>query len=76
MGLDVLKSRAVDLPGMKKSSSKKCAPARLIRNRTSVQTAWIKERFRMGSATNIPELLKRVDAASRGDPGHDELARK
>ena len=74
-GLDVLGLRAVDLPDMKKSSSEKCALAWLIRKRTSVRTAWIKERLHMGSATNFSELLKRVEAASKGEPGHVELVR-
>ena len=74
-GLDILGLRAVDLPDMKKSSSEKCAFAWLIRKRTSVKTAWIKEHLHMGSATNFSELLKRVDAKSKGEPGHGELAR-
>ena len=74
-GLDVLGLRAANLPNMKKNSIEKCALAWLIRRRTSVKTAWIKERLHMGSATNFSELLKRVEAASKGEPGHAERVR-
>lgn len=74
-GLGVLGLRAVDLKGMRKSSPEKCALAWLIRKRTSVKTEWIKERLHMGAATNFSELLKRVEATSKGEPGHAELTR-
>lgn len=72
-GLEALRLREADLPGMRKSCPEKCALAWLIRKRTSVKTDWIKRRLHMGAATNFSELLKKADGVRAGMPGDKEL---
>ncbi|MEA2069634.1 MAG: hypothetical protein U9P12_10565 [Verrucomicrobiota bacterium] len=65
-GLSALNLTNEDLSGMKKNCPEKYAIAWLIRRNTSVRPVWIKERLKMGKATNFADFLKRM---TRGEFG-------
>jgi hypothetical protein len=59
-GLTALGLQEEDLFRLPKNSPEKYALAWLIRRVTCVRPAWIKERLRMGKATNFANFLKRM----------------
>ena len=72
-GLEALGIAQADLPEMKMSSPAKYAVAWLVRQNTSVRNRWIKDRLRMGTATNLADFLKRIEASKRGKWGYSEF---
>jgi len=41
----------------------------LVRKNTCVRNGWIKERLRMGIATNFSDGMRRIEQAGKGDWG-------
>ena len=65
MGLEALVMGEDDLSGQIKGSAAKYALAWLVRRHTSVRNSWIKDRLRMGKATNFASMLKILEAPDR-----------
>jgi hypothetical protein len=55
-----------DLHRLKKNCAEKYAVAWLVRRHTCVKNQWIKDRLRMGKATNFATFLKRMEAGKFG----------
>jgi DNA-binding ferritin-like protein len=53
-----------------KSSPEKYALAWLVRKNTCVRNDWIKQRLKMGSATNFSAYLRRIETAKKGEWGY------
>ena len=68
-GLGKLGLADADLDQMIKNSPDKYALAWLVRRKTCVGNGWLKDRLRMGKATNFSELLKELEASKRGEWG-------
>jgi REP element-mobilizing transposase RayT len=75
LGMNSLALKESDLEQLKKSAPEKYAIAWLIRKHTSVRTGWIKERLKMGTATNFAQYLKRLEVAADSDWGAESYAR-
>ena len=74
-GLEKLGLEEADLGDQAKNSPEKYALSWLVRRNTCVGNGWIKDRLRMGKATNFAELLKKLEAAKRGGWGFEAFAR-
>jgi hypothetical protein len=59
-GLAQLNLNEEDLLRLKKNCAEKYAVAWLVRRYTSVRPQWIKERLKMGKATNFAAFLRRM----------------
>lgn len=53
-----------------KGSPEKYALAWLVRKKTCVRNGWIKQRLKMGSATNFSDSLRRVETAKKEEWGY------
>jgi hypothetical protein len=42
---------------------------------TCVRNGWIKQRLKMGSATNFSDYLRRIETAKKGEWGYDSFQR-
>ncbi len=71
LGLKALGMTENDLCAQKKSTQEKYGLAWLVRKHTCVRTAWIKERLRMGTATNFSAGIQRIERAGRRQWGSD-----
>lgn len=74
-GMKKLKLAEADLDAMIKNSPEKYALAWLVRRNTCVGNGWIKDRLRMGKATNFSTLLKKLETAKRGGWGSEALSK-
>ena len=74
-GMETLGLEESDLESTIKNSPEKYALAWLVRRNTCVGNGWIKNRLRMGKATNFSELLKKLEAAKRGEWGSAPYAK-
>ncbi len=72
-GLQALSLKEDDLERLIKSAPSKYAMAWLVRRNTSVRTRWIKDRLKMGSATNFSDYLKRMELSKPNGWGYDEF---
>jgi hypothetical protein len=52
-----------------KGSPEKYALAWLVRKNTCVRNDWIKQRLKMGSATNFSAYLRRIETVKKGEWG-------
>jgi hypothetical protein len=58
-----------------KGSPEKYALAWLVRKNTCVRNGWIKQRLKMGSATNFSAYLHRIETAKKGEWGYPAFER-
>jgi REP element-mobilizing transposase RayT len=65
LGMQALSLSEDDLDCLIKSAPAKYAMAWLVRKNTSVRTRWIKDRLKMGSATNFANYLNRIETAGK-----------
>lgn len=75
LGMQALSLTEDDLVQLIKSAPAKYAIAWLVRKNTSVRTRWIKERLKMGSATNFADYLGRLEASELNGWGQEEFQR-
>lgn len=73
LGMKALGLTDQHLSEQKKGSPEKVALAWLVRKNTCVRNGWIKERLKMGSATNFSDALRRIESAKKNDPGYKEF---
>ena len=66
-GLDALGLDDGDLDGLRKNCPEKYAIAWLVRRNTCVRNQWIKERLKMGVATNFAMFIKRMEEGEFGE---------
>jgi putative transposase len=66
LGMKVLKLGEDDLELLRKNCAEKYAIAWLVRRHTCVKNQWIKDRLRMGKATNFATFIKRMEAGEFG----------
>ncbi len=58
-----------------KGSPEKYALAWLVRKNTCVRNDWIKQRLKMGSATNFSADLHRIETVKKGEWGYAAFER-
>lgn len=73
LGMQSLSLAEDDLVQLIKSAPAKYAIAWLVRKKTSVRTRWIKERLKMGSATNFADYLRRMESSELSGWGREEF---
>ena len=73
LGMGGLGMKEQDLQEQRKSSPQKYALAWMVRKHTSVRNGWIKDRLKMGSATNFSDYLRRIESAGKCEWGHKEI---
>lgn len=66
LGMETLGLAEEAFDGMKKNCAEKYAIAWLVRRNTCVRNQWIKERLRMGKATNFSSFLGRMERGEFG----------
>jgi hypothetical protein len=66
LGLTALKLTEGELDKLRKNCPEKYAIALLVRRNTCVKNQWIKDRLRMGKATNFATFLKRMESEEFG----------
>ena len=66
LGMEALCLINEELEGLKKNCPEKYAVAWLVRRNTCVQNQWIKDRLRMGKATNFSVFLRRMESGEFG----------
>lgn len=73
LGMKVLGLAEQHLAEQKKGSPAKVALAWLVRKNTCVRNGWIKERLKMGAATNFSDSLRRIESVKNGEQGYEEF---
>ena len=73
MGMKTLTLSEDDLDLLIKGAPAKYAIAWVVRKNTAVRTRWIKDRLKMGSATNFSDYLRRIESSGRNGWGYNEL---
>ncbi|MCF7849131.1 MAG: transposase [Kiritimatiellales bacterium] len=73
LGMKTLALSEEDLDLLIKGSPEKYAIAWLVRKNTSARTQWIKERLKMGTATNFSDYLRRGESADPNGWGYQEF---
>jgi REP element-mobilizing transposase RayT len=71
-GMKALRVTEDDLRVLRMNSAAKVALAWMVRRRTAVRNAWIKERLQMGTATSLSARLKKLETSRRREWGYDE----
>jgi len=66
LALHELKLTESDLDRLKKNCPEKYAAAWLVRRHTCVKNQWIKDRLKMGKATNFATFIKRMETGEFG----------
>lgn len=74
-GLSALDLENSDLEGLKKNCPEKYAIAWLVRRNTCVKNQWIKDRLRMGVATNFAAFLMRMELGDFGAVEFDRITK-
>ncbi len=72
-GLDAFGLNDADLENLKKNCPEKYAIAWLARRNTCVKNQWIKDRLRMGKATNFSSFLARMESRQFGVPEFERV---